>query len=147
MRRSAQAATAGGLFAGVQMTGRRAGSAGCQDASRARLPGDVHRGSDYGMAVASKRESGRWRRLPGPVLSAARLLTDALLHGLWSPITTLAPCSDRSATGGNGRRCGSRWVLGTGRYPKVLVEPASVRRLLNTPTYRVGMAPINQYAF
>jgi hypothetical protein len=39
----------------------------------------------------------------------------------------LAPCSDRSATG-NGRRCGSRWVLSTGRYPKVLVEPASVRR-------------------
>jgi hypothetical protein len=35
-----------------------------------------------------RRESGRWRRLPGPVLSAARLLTDALQHGLRSPITT-----------------------------------------------------------
>lgn len=59
------------------MTGIEAGSAGLEGACRAR-EGPLGAATKEEMVASPGRQAGRWRRLPGPVLQAARVPTDAV---------------------------------------------------------------------
>lgn len=113
-------------------------------------PGNGHGGpaaKDVAVRWWSRRRAcGRWRRMPGPVLSAARVPTDTpTARAVFANHRHGAPWIVQQRETGQAIAVGGPWVLaGTWRY---LLSRRRYATLLKTAAYRAGMAPISQYGF